>query len=233
MTVRLIAPSSVEICSIASTYGWQLGEDKSAHGDVRIVASTRFDLEKLQQALSAPFSGGIESEDFPERGLGQKFLRHLASGGQALSLRTDTAFALNIAALFADALRARLGLSSETHEALSTATHEAVANAVIHGNLAIASPLAGTKDAFLDYCQSCDQRLADPLFAARRIEISALRNGPTLELAVCDQGDGFNPAMAVRQRSKAGGHGLPLIAAMTERWHIEDGGRCTVMAFRC
>ncbi|TAN70735.1 MAG: chemotaxis protein, partial [Magnetospirillum sp.] len=76
-------------------------------------------------------------------------------------------------------------------ESIDRAVHELVANALVHGNLDVASPGPGM-EGFDAYCKALDAALADPRRLGHRVEISAARTENSVEVAVLDQGAGYD-----------------------------------------
>jgi anti-sigma regulatory factor (Ser/Thr protein kinase) len=192
-----------------------------------VFVSSRFDSDRLEEGLRAPFSGSCECEGTPPLPVGEVFRRHLTGGGLGMWLRSDTAQMCDVAVVFADAVCRRLLTAEECVSGLCLALHEAVANAIIHGNLEIASP-ANDPESFATDCRLMDERLEDGAWAARHVEISAVRLPGGLEVAVRNEGPGYRP---VRRRPATDRrHGLTIMGEVAKVIVAEEG-RLAVLHF--
>lgn len=196
-------------------------------GGPAVLVSPRFDAATLEEGLRAPFSGGCECEGAPSQPAGDAYRRHLMGGGLGLWLCSDTAQQCDVAVVFADAVCRRLLATGECISGLCLALHEAVANAIIHGNLEIASP-ANDPDSFAAYCRLLDKRLEDRRWAARHVEISAARVTGGLEVAVRNEGPGYCPV--ARRVASDRRHGLTIIGEAATLTLAEEG-RLAVLHF--
>lgn len=112
----------------------------------------------------------------------------------------------------AEAFAQRHGCDEEITHRLVLATSEAVTNAIEHGNE------------------------SDP---GKRVAVDflALDDG-NLEVAVTDEGAGFDPAavenpLDQKNMMRAHGRGLYIITTVADAVTFEEEGRCVRMAFRC
>ena len=125
-------------------------------------------------------------------------------------------------------LRRRFGHDGDW-ENVDICLGELVANAIIHGNLAIQAGLRETREGLERYDAAIREGLADPVRAARRLELTVrpLAAG-RLEIAVSDRGAGFDFARHDNKAISPGakhGQGLALIQKLTEAVSCRDGGR--------
>lgn len=114
-----------------------------------------------------------------------------------------------------------------TRVRLGIALGEALSNAMIHGNLEIASDLRATNsEAYFD---AIDSRLGDPRFASRRVDLVVRLRNDVLCFTVRDQGKGFrvqdvpdptNPENLMR----LSGRGILMMRAYTDRVHWNQAG---------
>ncbi|MGE5502870.1 MAG: ATP-binding protein [Actinomycetota bacterium] len=196
--------------------------------EARLLVGTRLGEVGLDRIRQAPWCGAVEIGS----GMvtpGQWFRRHLEAGGIGLGLRTDTAYSCGPTEHLLHALADRFGLAGAALDAATLALHEAVANALVHGNLDIASFEEGNTEAFLAYCGTVDERLADERFAGRMVFLSALPVDGAIEVAIEDQGRGYDdPADRRRQADEIRRHGLGLIRALAGA-RVEDGGRRLIL----
>lgn len=206
--------------------GWPLAAQPDGHGWAVMVRRS-FDEAALRQCLAAPWVGGIELSDGDGRStVGSCFRRHLAEGGLGLSLRSDTAYGCDVAQPFVEALLERLVELGAEDADLPFIVQEMVTNALLHGNLQVGgidSPDGGGLDG---YGERLDAALADPERAGRRVQLSASLAGDRLEIAVEDDGPGFDPSEP--HAASARPHGLSLLESMVAELRIEEGGRRAV-----
>lgn len=141
--------------------------------------------------------------------------------GLLLRLRTDTAFHLPVAAIFTTALTNRLALPRTTAESIELALHEALANAIMHGNLGLASQARGDTATYGDFCQMLQASLQDHTAASRTIQVAAYWTKTALSIGVTDQGSGFSSEPPALSDQIAHGRGLNLIRALavSVRWN--------------
>ncbi|EME71574.1 chemotaxis response regulator protein-glutamate methylesterase [Paramagnetospirillum caucaseum] len=203
--------------------GWPVAaEPGDGHGAVMV--RERFPAGDLAGCLSPPWAGGIEVGGTGLHPVGSCFRRHLAEGGLGLSLRSDTAYGGDVALPFAQAVGRRL--AEPEGGALEFIIQEMVTNALLHGNLMVGgidSDGGGGLDGFGERIEAA---LADSERAGRRVQLSASLVGDRLELAVEDDGPGFDhPDSHANSRRP---HGLALLESMVSDLRIEEGGRRTV-----
>lgn len=153
--------------------------------------------------------------------------------GLYLSLTTRTAFGSQCALLVCDALAARGVLTQERRSAVELCLHEAVANAVVHGNLEIASSAKDRPDGFRVFSQLVGERMRDPVLGNRRTDVFARWCGAVLVIAVSDQGNGFDTAILPPDTggSARSGRGFIFMRALAQDVTVTDGGRCTALRF--
>lgn len=154
--------------------------------------------------------------------------------GLYLSLTTRTAFGAQCAVLVCDALAHRGVLSQERRSAVELCLHEAVANAIVHGNLEIASSAKDRPDGYRVFSQLVGERLGDPAMGNRRTDIFARWRESALVIAVSDQGGGFDTAILPPDTggTARSGRGFIFMRALAEEVTVTDGGRCTSLRFQ-
>lgn len=154
-------------------------------------------------------------------------------GGFLLSLTTSTAYGVRLAETLSEALVARGVLAADQRSGVELCLHEAVANAIIHGNLNIASAAKDLPDGYTAFSALVSERLADPARALRRLLVQVTWDMEHLEISVTDQGAGFDPdSIPQRRASGRSGRGLMFMRALAARVDIHLGGRCTTLTFR-
>ncbi len=206
--------------------GWPVavepgGGTRDAHRAVMVREN--FSADALRDCLSPPWIGGIELAGTGRYPVGSCFRRHLAEGGLGLSLRSDTAYGGDIALPFAEALTARLlDPESDTFD-LEFVIQEMVSNALLHGNLGVGGIDSDDGGGLDGFGQRIEAALADPERSGRRVQLSASLVGDRLEIAVEDDGPGFDhPDSHANPRRP---HGLALLETMVSDLRTEEGGR--------
>lgn len=153
-------------------------------------------------------------------------------------LTAATAFRADLAHRFCRALAKRLDLEGAVLERVEMATHEALSNALVHGALEIDTRRRESIATYDAYCQLVEDRLKDPAYGARSIDLIARWNGECLEVEVRDSGPGYARAAAVGategdgEAARKSGRGLDLIRDLSDSLRVTDDGRRLTMRFR-
>lgn len=150
-----------------------------------------------------------------------------------LQISTETAYGLNFSEQVARHLAEQMRYSSAARTNLHIALHEAVANAIIRGNLRIASAINHI-DQLEAFYKLVNNRLQDDDFRLLPIEVKARWNKKALEITVQDQGRGFDyePVLSrLKSQPSKQVNGISLIAASSTSFHYDNGGRSLTMHF--
>ncbi|MCW2245477.1 anti-sigma regulatory factor (Ser/Thr protein kinase) [Azospirillum fermentarium] len=148
------------------------------------------------------------------------------------SLSTATANAVHLAGRVMAAVSARCPTLTDTQrDDVELALHEAISNAVVHGNLQVAGMKGLNVDALDRFSHDLAERMADPAFAGRRVEVSCWLAPDTLTVDVTDEGSGFDPAPRNDAGPDASGRGLDLITLLAQSVELLDHGRRIRMRF--
>lgn len=148
-----------------------------------------------------------------------------------LCLTTGSACTHDIPAAIIAGLRHQGLTAASGCTRLHTALHEAIANALIHGNLELASPRRDEPADFCTFGDAIAERLADPTYNRRHLWISLCppaRPGEGARLLVRNEGNGFNPASLPpqeRRRPERAHGGWALILAGCERATFSPDGK--------
>lgn len=205
-------------------------EPRAATGNYRVLLTSDIDRRSLAVALKEPYAGVIEwsAEGEP---VGDWAAVAMSAGGFYLSLTTGTGFGLQIAALVSDELTERGVVSVEQRSVVELCLQEAVANAIVHGNLGIASTAKDHPEGYRIF--RSEERLNDPVRRRRRIDIFTRWSGRVLDISVVDQGAGFDTSMIPTEIDSANrsGRGFVFMRALAGRVAVTDGGRCTSLRF--
>jgi anti-sigma regulatory factor (Ser/Thr protein kinase) len=210
---------------LVAACGWTAGRQGP-----RLTLTRCFGIETVKTCLEPPGHGGLEIGEAEFRPPGPRFMGHLAQGGLALFISTTNAYQYDVAQVFTAALARHLDdLTEDGLADLGLAIHELMANALIHGNLGVASPKPGL-EGFDAYCRSLEAALARPDLIARPVELSAAWQGGVVEVAVRDHGAGYDPRRRRPPNPNERSHGLSMVAEMGDVV-VEEGGRCTIARF--
>ncbi len=123
-------------------------------------------------------------------------------------------------------------------DVIATAFHEALVNALDHGNLELKSSLKVDLLAAEDpYTRLRNERMANPVFAERLIEVRLAMDTERFELEISDEGPGFDaskigPPTGDSDMAPHCGRGLPLILMMMDEVHFNEKGNQVRMVLR-
>jgi CheY-like chemotaxis protein/anti-sigma regulatory factor (Ser/Thr protein kinase) len=124
-----------------------------------------------------------------------------------------------------------MGFASTSNlDVIAMAFHEALVNSLEHGNLELDSSLKGDLFAKEDpYALLRDQRMADPLYSSRLVEVRLAMDTERFELEISDEGKGFDasrmmPLQGDSDMAPHCGRGLPLIMLVMDEVHFNDKG---------
>ena len=205
---------------------WQPEGDGVARGRVVLLLGPAWEAEAA--SFIPPYSAWIEAAALADPLL-LDLMRRAAANDFFASFTTLTAYSFDLASDFLLAVTARRPLPDDCRGNVELALHEALCNAVIHGNLQLESIGDLSIDALERFSGSFSQRLANPEFASRRVEIACAFDSEAIIIDVADQGDGFTPKPSCEP--KASGRGLELISASCQSYRLLDGGRRLSMRF--
>jgi len=188
----------------------------------------------LRAGLAPPFSGFVEAADGEDTGLDAECVEAAASGGLCVSVTTVAAFAYDITAALGLILEPRFGLGKAGAGAVEMALGEAIGNAVIHGNLGIASDLRSNLELLTCFNALVGERLASPFWSKRRVYVTIVPEPGAIRVTVRDQGDGWDLASQLARPVEIeakSGRGLGLIRKLASSVSGGDRGRALTMRF--
>lgn len=128
--------------------------------------------------------------------------------------------------------------SSNNLDVIAMAFHEALVNALEHGNLELESSLKGDLFAEEDpYQRLRAERMRDPAFAGRLIEVRLAMDTERFELEISDEGRGFDaseifPLPKDSDMAPHCGRGLPLILLVMDEVHFSEKANQIRMVLR-
>jgi len=132
-----------------------------------------------------------------------------------------------------------MGFASVSNlDVIAMAFHEALVNALEHGNLELDSHLKG--DLFMredPYVKLRQERMQDPAYAGRLIEVRLAMDTERFELEISDEGQGFDasqlsPLAGDSDMAPHCGRGLPLILLVMDEVHFNEKGNQIRMVLR-
>ena len=201
-----------------------------------LVAADKLTTEALTQLFCLPISGVFDAQAAPDSIA--RFVRRMKRprGMQTLGvlLTCPVIYASDVASVFTTALHNRVHFSPVLVESIRFALHEALVNGLVHGNLEMDSSLRQSAQDFAKYSRLLADRLKDPGYANKAIEISACWNKRRLAIKIRDEGAGYKIEAAPKMRSAApakSGRGIKMIAGSADFCTIDDFGREITLTF--
>jgi anti-sigma regulatory factor (Ser/Thr protein kinase) len=207
-----------------------LSHEVGRHRLVLLVSDV--DRAAVTAALVEPYAAVVEWGDDDET-VGEWAAAPVPDAGFYVSLTTATAFGLQVAGLVSDTLTACGVVPVDQRSVIELCLQEAVANAIIHGNLGIASTAKDHPEGYRVFSQMVNERLGDRDLARRRLDVFVRWQGRVLDISVADQGAGFD-AVTLPTRvegNSRSGRGFVFMRALASRVGVSDGGRCTTLRF--
>ena len=107
------------------------------------------------------------------------------------------------------------------------ALHELIINAVVHGNLRVASGNSATWSDLSARQSAILQAMADPARAGLMVTVALAWSDDGLEATVADEGDGYDPS-TVRRAINASGRGLQLARMVGQVETLRGGRQATI-----
>ena len=205
---------------------WHPDGDRASGARVVLLLGPTWEAEAT--SFIPPYSAWIEVAALADSVL-LDLMRRAATSEFFASFTTLTANRIDLAGDFLLAITSRRPLPDDSRENIELALHEALCNAVLHGNLQLESIGELSIGALERFSGNFSQRLADPDFANRRIEIACAFDSEAMTIDVADQGDGFTPKPCCEH--KASGRGLELISVSCQSYRLLEGGRRLSMRF--
>lgn len=165
-------------------------------------------------------------------------LRGLVNERRHFLVRSDELDVPSLLAHLTDRLVPMGFASASNLDVIAMAFHEALVNALEHGNLELDSALKGDLFAAEDpYATLRTQRMADPEYAGRLIEVRLAMDTERFEVEISDEGKGFDAERLTPPRPDSDmahhcGRGLPLILLVMDEVHFNDKGNQIRMVLR-
>lgn len=150
-----------------------------------------------------------------------------------LQLSASSAYRHPIARVFVEALDARIHFAPDVRDCVRSALQEALVNAMLHGNLGLASnPWDNLQGLALSH-RAIETRLAMPAIARSVISLDASWTRSMLTIVVRDGGSGFKrgDVAAVGDARLSSGRGLAILDALCDRVALSHGGTAIELGF--
>lgn len=164
------------------------GSEEIAADALRRGAASYVPKRRLADDLVETITRILNSVDADRHHL--RLLHYLSASDQTFLLRNDLEQIGQLATYVQQLLRC-LPLGDETERLrVSLAFEEALANACVHGNLEVDTPLAGTSNDELT--QLVQQRASQAPYFSRRIEVRAQVDRAQASFTIRDEGAGFD-----------------------------------------
>jgi CheY-like chemotaxis protein len=212
----------------------------TSHGSERIAvqalqagASSYVPKDSLRTDLSDTVGNLLELAR--ARRSRREVLRHLGVCETHFELASDPELAYPLASFVAENLE-RLGFGTaadRTH--IGIALSEAVSNAIVHGNLEVATEMRRTSQSA--YRQLLRERQKTEPFMSRKVRFTAREAPEVVEYTVADEGPGFDPQTlldptAPENLTKIGGRGILLIRTFMDAVEFNAAGNAITMTKR-
>ena len=206
---------------------WQPSEGVNGEKPVLVLLGSP-EAADARENWARPFAAWIEVAALSDAELVQAVERTRHTDLFAC-VTTGTANHLHLAGRVVGCITERHPMPDAQRDDMELALHEAISNAVVHGNLQVEGMKGLSVAALERFSHDLAQRMADPSFANRRVEVSVWLEDVTVVVEVADEGTGF--ARPEHIEYGASGRGLDLIAAIAEELQLLDGGRRIRMRF--
>lgn len=207
------------------------GTTPNGHEARNVLLLAKPDIEKLAGLTGGPYDAYVEmiGEDPP---INTETMEALNDGKLCFSFATNTIYQMDGAAIVCDALAARGVLSAMRRPDVELSLHESISNAVVHGNLALASNMKGDFSNYAKFAQELQERMSSPE-ANRRVDIICSWDHEFLDIAVCDKGNGYDETKlpANVDPFAPAGRGLAIMRSLTLAMNITHGGRVITLRF--
>lgn len=207
------------------------GAKPNGQAQPNILLMTKSELDSMSSLVTQPFDGYVEligNED----PINSETLSGLSEGKLCFSFATNTIYQMDSAALICDALAARGVLSAMRRPDVELSLHESISNAVVHGNLSLASNMKGDISNYAKFAQELQQRMTSPE-ANRRVDIICSWDHEFLDVTICDKGNGYDETKlpANVDPFAPAGRGLAIMRSLTLAMNVTHGGRVTTLRF--
>ncbi|MFW0777082.1 MAG: ATP-binding protein [Rickettsiales bacterium] len=150
----------------------------------------------------------------------------------ALCTSSKSAYGKPVAAAFTRSLVGRFGLGNTPAFHIETCLQEAITNAIIHGNLEVASKFSTAEEMETHY-SLIEHKLTLMPYQNRRVTALVWDYESHLEIAIRDQGNGFDILEQQTESDLPHGRGLKLIQSMAEKIWIGRDNKTLHMTFNC
>lgn len=196
------------------------------------VASGLEASESIKATLQLPYSLFIEIQEsdkihkqkFSKKDLNQiNILKNLsiAHPNVAISITTGSCYASDLAHSLTDMIGNRFNISDDKKVQIVTCLHEAIMNAILHGNLNIESDFRTLKGLYI-YQTEIEHRLKINSYKLRRVHIKIWNKNNSIEIAISDEGNGFDIPTKTTDDTLPNGRGLRIISSLADKMWLQD-----------
>ncbi len=207
---------------------WRPGTDVVAARSRVVLLLGRGWMELKRSVFALPYSAWIETAEQADQAIFDLIQRAVGNDLFA-SVTTATANGTDLAGDLLAGIAAHRHLPEGCRNNIELALHEALCNALVHGNLQMDGIGELNFDALERFSSNLMQRMSDPDFCNRRIDVVCDFDAESVTVDVIDQGPGFTPKP--KSEPKASGRGFELIGASCQSFQLLEGGRRVSMRF--
>lgn len=207
------------------------GTKPNGHDICNLLILGEKEISCISDYLSQPYSAYIELVD-EENPVDGEVLQGLAEGKLCFSFATSTIYQMDGAAVICDALTQRGILSAMRRPDVELSLHESISNAVVHGNLALASNTKGDLGNYAKFAQELQQRMVSPE-AKKRVNVLCSWDHEFLDITITDKGSGYDESKlpANIDPFAPAGRGLAIMRSLTLAMNVTHGGRVVTLRF--
>jgi anti-sigma regulatory factor (Ser/Thr protein kinase) len=188
--------------------------------------------ESVKELLLLPYSIFIETkapDDPDKKEISEKdinqigILRKLSKTPPiiALSITTESCYTIDLAHSLIEMLGNRLNIINDKKLLIVTCLHEAIVNAILHGNLNIESDFRTPQGLYI-YQTEIEHRLKIDSYKLRRVHIRIWKKNNNIEIAVSDEGNGFDLPTKDIDETIPNGRGLRIISSLSDKMWLQD-----------
>jgi len=146
-----------------------------------------------------------------------------------VSVTTSTAHEVPLSSAITKIVADTLGRDADALTDVELALQEAISNGLIHGNLQVNGIDCLNVNALDSFSTILADRLEDPEYGDRRLEIICRLANEALTIEVADEGEGYHHKP--KPSHAPSGRGLALIGSVAQAYEILEGGRRIRMRF--
>jgi anti-sigma regulatory factor (Ser/Thr protein kinase) len=213
---------------LLTSAGWSEADTDDTQGAVELSCNAEIDIK---QAINRGCKGLIQLDGNTSEADIIAEYKLACSQPILFSLFTASACDTPITEIICNNYRPLSSLEGEKRENIELALHEAVSNAIVHGNLQVKSVDSVSVEALGRFAAEMAERLADPVYARRRLRVVLSEGTDAIDASVDDEGPGFVPKPSPTGTAPSG-RGIELIRTLSDSMRIANGGRRIELTFQ-